>query len=76
MKKILLGFILSSVLILGAWSFLPKEDKGIPQDESARISVYIDPDTKIQYLLYDQDRGGGITPRLGKNGKPMIGDTK
>lgn len=76
MKKILLGFVLSSVLMLGAWSFLPKEAKGIPQDESARVSVYIDPDTKIQYLLYDQDQGGGITPRLGKNGKPMIGDTK
>lgn len=76
MKKILLGFVLSSALMLGAWSFLPKEAKGISQDESARISVYTDPDTKIQYLLYDQDRGGGITPRLGKNGKPMIGDIK
>lgn len=76
MKKILLGFVLSSVLMLGAWSFLPKEDSGISRDESARVSVYIDPDTKIQYLLYDQDQGGGITPRLGKNGKPMIGDTK
>ena len=76
MKKALLGFVLSSVLMLGAWSFLPKENKGISQADSAKIWVYVDPDTKIQYLLYNQDRGGGITPRLDKNGKPMIGEIK
>jgi len=37
------------------------------------VRVWRDPGTGCQYLLWDSSRRGGITPRLGSDGRPRCG---
>lgn len=46
------------------------ENQGLSASE--RISVWVDPETGVNYILYTVDRGGAITPRLNKNGLPYV----
>lgn len=37
------------------------------------IVLFRDPDTNCDYLVYDGYKSGGITPRLGRDGRPFCG---
>lgn len=39
---------------------------------NGKVTVYTDKDTGVQYLIFESDRRGGITPRLDENGNAMV----
>ena len=72
MKKL---FILAlPILLLGSCASVESDSKEvINEDKYADVRTYTDPDTGIQYLLYDTYKGGGITVRVDVDGKPYLG---
>lgn len=50
------------------------ENQGLSASE--HISVWVDPETGVNYILYTLDRTGAITPRLNRNGLPYVEENK
>lgn len=72
MKKL---FVLAlPILLLGSCASVESDSRPvINEDEEADVYTYTDPDTGIQYLLYNTYKGGGITVRVDVDGKPYLG---
>lgn len=74
MKKLLL--LIPTVLIVSACSLSGStNEKNIGPDNffyEDSVVVYTDPETKVQYLIYDSIKQGGMTVRLNPDGTPMI----
>lgn len=72
MKRLIL---LLPLLFLGACDVasVEKLDK---EAVAPDVYTYTDPETKVQYLLYQTDRGGGITVRLNEDGTPYLKEEK
>ncbi len=48
---------------------LTKEASGV----MGEIRILLDRETGVQYLYYSLGYGGGLTPLLGPDGKPVVG---
>jgi len=48
--------------------------KRIPANVSMSdpVYIYVDTETGVNYLFVDRSTGGGLTPLLDKDGKPVI----
>lgn len=80
MKKFF-AFFIASVLLLGLIGCTTNETNieqatNIKQPENENIEIWTDPETGVQYIIYDRKAGyggmGGITPRLNADGTPYI----
>lgn len=72
MKKL---FVLAlPILLVGSCASVESDSRPvINEDEEADVRTYTDPDTGVQYLLYDTYKGGGITVRVDVDGQPYLG---
>lgn len=43
-------------------------------DKESKFRVFLDMETKVQYIVAPHSYGHGITPRLDANGKPLLWD--
>lgn len=76
MKKLLL---LLPLLFLGACDVSSVENADtakIDNADSREITVYTDPETKVQYLVFHGDNSGGMIVRLNPDGTPMIAEQR
>ena len=39
---------------------------------SANVQIWVDKETGVNYMYMNQGYGGGLTPLLGRDGKPVI----
>ena len=83
MKKVLVIFMLILLMCLGGCGGsntrkTESTNKGslkvFYNDGFDSVTVYTDPDTKIQYILWDGYEKGGITPRLNADGSLYKGE--
>ena len=60
------------VIILLAFSLFACDevDENIPIRDNTNITIWIDPETQVQYIVYRES--GGITPRLNADGTLYI----
>lgn len=76
MKKIIL--MLPLLLVIGGCSATTNGEETSESTESfivednrnQDVTIYTDPETKVQYFLFRTYKGGGITPRLNPDGTP------
>ena len=43
-------------------------------DKESKFRIFLDTETKVQYIIAPHSYGYGITPRLDTNGKPLLWD--
>lgn len=74
MKKLFLLipllFILSACSNISSENEEPKKPSSLNYDNN--VVIYTDPETNIQYFIFDSFKQGGMTVRLNPDGTPMI----
>lgn len=49
------------------------DQKGLKLAQYEDVTVWVDPDTKCQYVLWDGYKAGSMVPRVHPNGLPVCG---
>lgn len=74
MKKLFL--LIPLLFTLSACSSIPSENEEPKKPNSLNyddnVVIYTDPETNIQYFIFDSIKQGGMTVRLNPDGTPMI----
>jgi len=68
MRKFLAIFVILCMLLVGCVT----DTKGIKGNKTNNVQVYVDPETGVNYLVYKEGYGGGITVRYTSNGEIMV----
>ena len=68
MKKIIAIFAILCMFLVGCDS----DFKKIEGNKTNNIQIYIDPETGVNYLIYDGGYDGGITVRYNADGSIMV----
>ena len=82
MKKIVILLFLSVVMMLtvtacGNEAMEVQETEEVYKTKYVdAINIWIDPTTGVQYIVCDGYYGIGITPRIDKYGKPVLGKSE
>lgn len=53
---------------------MEENEKTVDSKDSLWVYEYIDPDTGVHYLLYDDGNSGGMTIRYNADGTIMVGE--
>ena len=75
MKKLIAVIVVGCFFLVGCNS----DVKNIEGNKTNTVKVYVDPETGVNYLVYTEGHGGGITVRYTSNGEIMVtkvGDEK
>lgn len=70
MKKLVVILMVWCSLLVGCDTDFKKVDG----NKTGAIQVYIDPETGVNYLIYDGGYDGGITVRYNADGSIMVTD--
>lgn len=70
MKKLLIGLSLISLTACGVAEANQEEKEERFTDYDNHFMMTTDKETGCKYLIYDWDRGAGITPLLKQDGTP------
>lgn len=68
MKKLVVILMVWCSLLVGC----DKDFKKIEGNKTDDIQVYVDPETGVNYLIYDGGYDGGITVRYNADGSIMV----
>lgn len=69
MKKLIVILMVWCSLLVGCGDTDFKEVDG---NKTREIQIYVDPETGVNYLIYDSYRKGGITVRYNADGSIMV----
>ena len=68
MKKLIAVLVVGCFFLVGCNT----DTKNIEGNKTNYVQVYVDPETGVNYLVYKEGHGGGITVRYTSNGEIMV----
>lgn len=69
MKKLIVILMVWCSLLVGCGD---TDFKKVEGNKTNEVQVYVDPETGVNYLIYDSYRQGGITVRYNADGSIMV----
>ena len=66
--KIILSFTIALLVMLGMVACVSQTT----EIKSFNVTIYTDPDTNVQYIIYRSGSGAGMSPRYTADGKLLL----